>query len=142
MKRRGSRIGPGAPSLLLVVVVVSMSVLGLLALMSARSDMQLARRSQEYTQAEYASAAQAERRLALLDSVLWQCAGESDYFAAVASRLPEGMTLEGGTVSWTESCGMGRSLLCAVELLTPGQTERFRWTEHQFVLIEDNTALP
>ena len=32
MKRRGVTIGPGAPSLLLVVVVVAMSVLGLLAL--------------------------------------------------------------------------------------------------------------
>ena len=42
MKRREIHIGPGAPSLLLVVVVVGMSVLGLLALMSARSDAKLA----------------------------------------------------------------------------------------------------
>ena len=47
MKRRGITIGPGAPSLLRVVVVVTMSILGLLALMSARSDMQLAQRSLE-----------------------------------------------------------------------------------------------
>ena len=85
MKRRGVTIGPGAPSLLLAVVVVAMSVLGLLALMSARSDAQLARRSLEYTEAEYERAAQAERSLAQLDGVLTACAGEEDYLAAPSS---------------------------------------------------------
>ena len=72
MKRRGVTIGPGAPSLLLVVVVIAMSVLGLLALMSARSDAQLTRRSLEYTVAEYERAAQAERSLAQLDGACWR----------------------------------------------------------------------
>ena len=142
MKRRGVTIGPGAPSLLLVVVVVAMSVLGLLALMSARSDAQLTRRSLEYTVAEYERAAQAERSLAQLDGVLAACAGEADYLAAVSRRLPEGMTLDGRVVRWTESGDTGRSLCCAVELQEDGAKTRFRWVEHQFIANEIDTELP
>ena len=142
MKRRGVTIGPGAPSLLLVVVVIAMSVLGLLALMSARSDAQLTRRSLEYTVAEYERAAQAERSLAQLDGVLAACAGEEDYLAAVSRRLPEGMTLDGRVVRWTESGDTGRSLCCAVELQADGAKTRFRWVEHQFIANEIDTELP
>ena len=142
MKRRGVTIGPGAPSLLLVVVVGAMSVLGLLALMSARSDAQLARRSLEYTEAEYERAAQAERSLAQLDGVLAACAGEEDYLAAVSRLLPEGMTLDGRVVRWTESADTGRSLCCAVELAEDGEKTRFCWVEHQFMTDEIDTDLP
>ncbi|MFQ9447246.1 MAG: hypothetical protein ACLR4A_07780 [Christensenellales bacterium] len=45
MNQREYRIGPGAASLMLLVVVLSMSVLGMLALMSARSDENLSLRS-------------------------------------------------------------------------------------------------
>ena len=141
MKRRGITIGPGAPSLLLVVVVVTMSILGLLALMSARSDMRLAQRSLEYTQAEYEHAAAAQRSLARLDGVLISCMGEEDYFAAVECLLPEGMYMEEHVVRWTEAGEKGRSLCCAVEVLDRGQKDRFRWVEHQFVP-EENTFLP
>ena len=44
MNQREYRIGPGAASLMLLVVVLSMSVLGMLALMSARSDENLSLR--------------------------------------------------------------------------------------------------
>ena len=142
MKRRGVTIGPGAPSLLLVVVVIAMSVLGLLALMSARSDAQLTRRSLEYTVAEYERAVQAERSLAQLDGVLAACAGEADYLAAVSRQLPEGMTLDGRVVRWTESGDTGRSLCCAVELQEDGAKTRFRWVEHQFIANEIDTELP
>ena len=142
MKRRGVTIGPGAPSLLLVVVVIAMSVLGLLALMSARSDAQLTRRSLEYTVAEYERAAQAERSLAQLDGVLAACAGEEDYLAAVSRQLSEGMTLDGRVVRWTESGDTGRSLCCAVELQEDGAKTRFRWLEHQFIANGIDTELP
>lgn len=132
MKRREVHIGPGAASLLLVVVVVSMSVLGLLALMSARSDAQLSQRSRQFAQAEYQISARAERSLARLDGVLAQCAAAEDYLAQVASRLPEGMTLDGRVVSWTETGETGRSLRCAVELLEANRQPRYRWVEHLF----------
>ena len=53
MERKGFRIGPGAASLLLLAVVLSMSALGLLALYSARSDAQMSERSLEVAQSVY-----------------------------------------------------------------------------------------
>ena len=47
MNQREYRIGPGAASLMLLVVVLSMSVLGMLALMSARSDENLSLRTRQ-----------------------------------------------------------------------------------------------
>ena len=47
MNQREYRIGPGAASLMLLVVVLSMSALGMLAMMSARSDESLSLRSQD-----------------------------------------------------------------------------------------------
>lgn len=142
MKRREVHIGLGAPSLLLVIVVVSMSVLGLLAIMSARNDAQLSRRSQTYTLAEYDRAAQAETHLAQLDALLVQCTGAADYYAAVKQLLPDFMRMEGHRVTWTEEGETGRSLLCTVELLPPGSPERYRWVEHLFLVTESNFDLP
>ena len=136
MKRREVHIGPGAPSLLLVVVVVGMSVLGLLALMSARSDAKLAARSRSFVEAEYEISARAEETLAALDAVLAQCAGEADYLAAVAARLPEGFEMDGNIISWTEAGALGRSLYCAVEIGEAGATPRCIWREHSFLPAE------
>lgn len=136
MKRRNLTIGPGAASLLLVIVVASMSVLGLLALMSARGDEKLMQRSRDFVTAEYETAAQAERSLAALDALLESCAqaagDETDYLARVAKGLPAGMTLTGDTVAWTQTGTAGRSLRCAVTLAQAGETPRFTWKEHRF----------
>lgn len=136
MKRREVHIGPGAPSLLLVVVVVGMSVLGLLALMSARSDAKLAQRSRSFVEAEYEISARAERTLAELDAVLAECAQEADYLAAVEARLPEALTMEGNLVTWTEAGETGRSLACAVEIAPNGAQPRYIWREHSFLAAE------
>ncbi len=136
MKRRSFYIGPGAASLLLVIVTVSMSVLGLLSLMSARSDEKLMQRSRDFVTAEYETAAQAERSLAALDAVLADCArdtgGDADYLALVAEKLPEGMTLTGRDVAWTQTGEAGRGLRCAVALAPWGEEPRYTWLEHRF----------
>lgn len=136
MKRRNFYIGPGAASLLLVIVTVSMSVLGLLALMSARSDEKLMQRSRDFVTAEYETAARAERRLAALDALLADCAGQAGddaaYLALVDEGLPEGMALTGRVVSFTEAGETGRSLHCEVTLSPLGETPRLTWTEHRF----------
>lgn len=142
MKRRNFYIGPGAASLLLVIVVVSMSVLGLLGLMSARSDEKLMQRSRDFVTAEYETSARAERSLAQLDALLANCArgaaGDAAYLERVARELPEGMELSGRTVAWTESSALGRGLRCAVELSELGAQPRFAWREHSFVAESDD----
>lgn len=137
MKRRNFYIGPGAASLLLVIVVVSMSVLGLLALMSARSDEKLMQRNRDFVTAEYETSARAERSLAQLDGLLADCARaastDAAYLAQVAQALPEGMEMSGRMVFWTEVSALGRGLHCAVEIEELGAQPRFSWREHLFV---------
>lgn len=107
MNQREYRIGPGAASLMLLVVVLSMSVLGMLALMSARSDENLSLRSAEVARQVAELNVSAERSLAELDDALAKAAGaaqsEDDYLARVEAALNEAMTLEGRTVSWKET---------------------------------------
>ncbi len=141
MKRRSFFIGPGAASLLLVIVVVSMSILGLLALMSARSDAKLMDRSRAFVAAEYETAARAERRMAELDGVVAECAERASDDAAllelVAGNLPEDMTMDGRILSWLEASEEGRALNCAVRVSELGETPRLTWAEHAFVADAD-----
>lgn len=140
MKRREYRIGPGAASLLLVVVVVSMSVLGLLALINARGDHKLTERSVLFAASEYAASAEAERRLAELDGVLVDCGqrakSEAEYLRLVSENLPKDMEINEQIVSWQQSSEDGRTLMCSVELMPRGTHRRFAWREHCFVADE------
>ncbi len=144
MRRKSNlSFGPGAASLILIVVILSMGVLGMLALMNARSDARLSDRSVEVVAAGFELNDQAERRLAELDSVLELCASVNDsdelYLAAVAGRLPQGMLLdvENRVVSWEHSDGL-RTLSCAVELLPLGGNERYSWRTHRLTAITED----
>lgn len=136
MKRRQPYIGPGAASLILLIVVVSMTVLGLLALMSARGDMKLIQRSRQFTAAEYEASARAERTLSDLDALLARCARsastEEAYLLAVDARLPDVLCREGRLICWTEDGGVGRALSCVVELAPLGDFPHYIWKEHAF----------
>jgi len=136
MKQREYHIGPGAVSLLLIIVVVSMSVLGLLSLISARGDYKLTERAKNFAVAERTASAEAENRLAELDSLLAKsskrCYNESDYVTDVQNNLPEGMTMHENRVSWEITASSGRVLKCEVEVLPFGSSPRFAWTVHTF----------
>lgn len=137
MRDREYHIGPGAVSLLLVIVIVSMSVLGLLGLISARGDYKLTERAVSLAAAENAAAAQAERSLAGLDALLMACAQENQddasYLAAVPKALPENMILSERSVSWQEKAENGRTLFCEAEIAPLGEMPRAMWTEHMFI---------
>jgi len=137
MKRRGFQIGPGAASLMLIVVVLSMSVLGILTLMNARSDERLSARSVEVAQEIYQLDEKAERSLAALDEVLCALQGETqdaeEYLSLLSGRLPEGMTLTGNTVTWREQGGSAKSLACAAEIAPLGSFPRCQLVEHRLL---------
>lgn len=137
MRDREYHIGPGAVSLLLVIVVVSMSVLGLLGLISARGDYKLTERALSLAAAENAAAAQSERSLAALDALLVKCAADAAddeaYLSAAEAALPENMVLTGRSVSWRETAENGRTLFCDAEIAPLGELPRVRWTGHMFI---------
>lgn len=133
---RKSRIafGPGAASLILIVVVLSMSVLGMLALMNARNDSRLSGRSADVARAVAELNNRSERSYAALDELLRDYAGmtlsEEEFRAAIRRNLPAGMRLEEDCVSWEETDGT-RTLTCQAAISPLGETPRLRWTLHQ-----------
>ena len=143
--RRKSNVsfGPGAASLILIVVILSMGVLGMLALMNARNDAQLSRRSIEVVAAGYELNDKAERSVAELDEVLARCAvstfSDEAYLVAVRANLPDGMLMgqEDRIVSWELSDGL-RTLSCAVEVLPQGENERLRWRDHRLTAVTED----
>lgn len=133
MKQRKIALGPGASSLILIVVVLSMCVLCMLTFISARNDESLSLRSAAMTETVYDLNARSERSLAALDAVLAlcaaQCTDQAEYLALVAENLPQDMELDGENVYWTESAD-GRALDCAVRLTPLGDLPRAVWTQH------------
>ena len=76
--RRNFRIGPGAASLMLVIVVVAMSLLALLTFIEVHGDHKLTCRCIDFSVAEYEASSAAEYVLAELDGILAVCAAESE----------------------------------------------------------------
>ena len=134
MSRKKIAVGPGASSLILIAVVLALSMLTMLTMLSARSDEALALRSLQTRQEVYGLFAAGEKSLAALDAELAACLAEHPEggeacLAALAQRLPAGMTLRGDEVSWSEGDGE-RTLECAVRILAPGEGGRTAWTRH------------
>ena len=84
-------------------------------------------------QAGYQLNSQAEERLAEIDAALAKAAetAQTDeaYLEAVASQLPEAVSLDGREIRWTETDGV-RSLDCAVEVQQLGSGKRMVWIRH------------
>ena len=85
--------GIGAPSLLLILVVLSLSILAALTLMSARGDARLSERSAEVTESVYTLYGETEETLAAIDALVSSCrenaASEEDFFALICEKMPE-----------------------------------------------------
>ena len=139
MNRRKIALGPGAASIILIVVVLALCMLSMLTLVTAKNDLNLSERSAEMIESVYALNASAERRLAALDTLLVQTMkthpGREACLSALAEQLPEGMALEGDTVSWTEPLD-NRWLECRVRLLPENGTRRTEWTGHRLIVEE------
>ncbi len=137
MNKRKVAVGPGASSMILIAVVLTMCVLAVLTMISARNDDGLSIRSEETTWQVYTLSGNGEKTLAVLDSVLVRCrkdtADEEAYLAAVEKNLPGGMYMEGDQVFWKEILN-DHTLECGVRLLPADQEDRFEWTVHRVMV--------
>ena len=70
MNKRKVALGPGAASLILIVVVLSLCMMAMLTQIGARNDYNLCRRSADMVQRVYELNEQSEQKLAELDAVL------------------------------------------------------------------------
>ncbi len=134
MKRKSSfSLGPGASSLILIFVVLNLTVLGMLALMTARNDLRFSQRSAEVIEAVYTLDDQAQRHAAEITALARQNAsgaGDGDaLISALSSQLPDGFAADGNAVTWQESDGE-RVLDCALGIsLIDGQVTT-DWLRH------------
>ena len=139
MNKRKVALGPGAASLILIIVVLSLCMMAMLTQISARNDYNLCARSTEMVQRVYELNARSEQKLAELDALLAAAqkdAGDMEaYLEKVEELLPEGMTLEEDRVTWTEPLD-NRNLECIVLLLPPGEKQRARWISHKLMVEE------
>ena len=130
MNKRKVALGPGAASLILIVVVLSLCMLAMLAQIGSRNDYSLASRSAEMITRVYQLHDQSERKMAELDAILVRCQKETtdmaSYLAKVEESLPSDMSLDEDIVSWQEPLD-NRTMNCEVKLLEPGQKERAKW---------------
>ena len=115
MKKKSSiRLGPGAPSLILIFVVLSMSILAMLSILSARNDLQLSRRSAEATEMVYRLYERAEERRAVIGALLAD-GGEDALDEALETESGlEGVSRIDDRLVWTETDGV-RTLDCALQ---------------------------
>ena len=134
MKRKIA-LGPGAASLILIVVILSLCMLSMLMQIGARNDLSLATRGTEMITRVYGLFSGSEHRLAKLDTFLLRCRNATDsqeaYMKMVEQNLPEGYTMEDDVISWKEPLDR-RVLTCAVRVLPYGEAERTEWTVHTF----------
>ena len=139
MNKRKIALGPGAASLILIVVVLSLCMLAMLTQIAAKNDYNLCARSAEMVQKVYELNAQSEQNFARLDSVLVSARKETTdmqvYLDKVKELLPEGMTMDEDRVIWTEPLD-NRNLECIVQLLPIEDTQRAKWISHKLAVEE------
>lgn len=134
--KKDFHIGPGAASLILIIVIVTMSGLGILSLINARGDANLSSRSAIVIEAIGNLDVASEESLSELDAIikksLKEAESDQECFAMIKKYLPDRMAIEGDSVFWKESDADGRILKCAVRVLWENSEKRFEWIEHRF----------
>lgn len=116
------RAGLGVPSMVLVLVVLCLAMLGVLSMISARSDDALAARHIRLTQGYYEAAASAQTALAELDAQMvsaWQASADDAQYAEACAALT---SVNDIPVNWSEQtavlrfdAGFDRQLVVEIE---------------------------
>lgn len=134
MKSSG-RIGPGASTILMILVVLVMTMLGVLSLFSARSDMEMSERTQQASAEYYTAQTEFSLWTSQLDEILLtlreEAAGDTETYARLV-REQVGVEV-GETLDYRAQAGETRFYCASVEILPLGKTDRFlisnRWLE-------------
>ncbi len=144
------RMGVGASSILMILVVLCLTVLGVLSFSSARASRTLAARRLAQVTRYYAAVAEAERTLCEIDEALLRAPGETDAYRAYVRALPERLSsaqvADDLTVSFSVEVSASQQLRVAVRPLGPGAFPRYETALHELVNVApwepDGAALP
>ena len=135
------RIGVGASSILMILVVLALAALSLLSLSSARNNQALSQRNLSMALRYYQAAAEAQQKLAAIDAVLAEHAGNTaaeDWQARFdAQGLSDVAVSDDMTFRFSLDAGAQRELAVA-GTLSPDQSPRYTLTVHEL----RNVAIP
>lgn len=142
MSDRGQvRAGLGVPSMVLVLVVLCLAMLGVLSMISARSDDALAARHIRLTQGYYEAAANAQAALAELDAQMtsaWQASEDDAQYAEACAELTSvsGIPVEwsGETAVLCFDAGYDRELVVVIERVAWDHAAKTRFSITRHVL--------
>jgi hypothetical protein len=126
MRESKGRIGPGASTVLMILVVLLMTMLGVLSLISARGDMAMSERTQQVSTDYYNAQTEFGLWISKLDNELLalrrEAGGDAERYAALVS---DALALEvGGEAEFTAPVGQTRVLHARVKILPPAKTDR------------------
>ena len=131
--------GIGAPSLLMVLVVLSLGILSALTVMNARSEQRLSERSTAVSSAVYALYAEAEETVATLDTIAAECeakaATEQEYMSLFQEILPGDVTFRENMVYFTVTDGV-RSVECTLQAVY-GDEQRLIWKSRRLSAVTE-----
>ena len=137
MKRKIA-LGPGAASLILIVVALSLAMMAMLTIIGSKNDYSLCYRSASMIEKVYELNAASEQRMAELDGIVAAALteeGEELFLKKVQESLPKEMTLEDDLVSWSEPLE-NRTLECMVRIRRSKDTDRIQWVSHKLKVNE------
>lgn len=125
------RIGPGASTILMILVVLVMTMLGVLALFSARNDLEMSERTFEASETYYAAQEAFSFWLSEMDGTLQRLRAEAGadaeaYAQLVRAQFGVGV---GESLAYRAPAGETRFFCATVELLPLSQAERCAVTE-------------
>lgn len=125
--RSSGRIGPGASTILMILVVLVMTMLGVLSLFSARSDMEMSERTQQASAEYYTAQTEFSLWTSRLDETLFtlreEAAGDAETYARLV-REQVGVEV-GEVLDYRAQAGKTRFYCASVEILPLEETDRF-----------------
>lgn len=127
MNNGSGRIGPGASTILMILVVLVMTMLGVLALASARNDLEMSQRTEQSAQDYYNSQTELGLLIKELDETLISLRAQAGGSEAEFARLTaESLGVApGGETQYTLPVGETRLLCATVQILPLTKTDRF-----------------
>lgn len=113
------RSGAGASSIMVIIMIVCMTVFGVLAIVSVRTEQQLSQKTTDTFVTRYEADAQAQRTIARIDEILLQ--SSSDTLRANIESI-EGVTLsvDGTEIRFEQPIDDNISLVVVLGDLRPG----------------------
>ncbi len=121
------RVGVGAPVILMILVVVSLTVLSLLSWISARFDANYSQRNIDMTTAYYEAAVQVQQSLMELDGQLKAAYQQSDDSETYDQKLAGLGMDENRMIVWEVDAKSDRSLIAEIYLSEYDQADRQRY---------------